>query len=175
MPTTTRADTIVAFVPQIFGRMNQYTRELQLGDTRGISLTVESGTLQLPLYVLALRRLWGLEVAGGLYQPLRPTRDPRPRGLVRSDEKELLEDIGLVSTDILDPEDFEAALTDAEDRAGAAVARMRSGDIDRDPGPPEGFKTHNQCPKYCSYAPICRRERAPLFVIEEEEEEEQAA
>jgi predicted regulator of Ras-like GTPase activity (Roadblock/LC7/MglB family) len=46
MPPTARTETIAAFVPQIFGRMSQYTRELQLGDTRGVSFTVESGTLQ---------------------------------------------------------------------------------------------------------------------------------
>jgi predicted regulator of Ras-like GTPase activity (Roadblock/LC7/MglB family) len=46
MPPTLRTETIAAFVPQIFGRLNQYTRELQLGDTRAISFSVESGTLQ---------------------------------------------------------------------------------------------------------------------------------
>lgn len=46
MPPTARTETIAAFVPQIFGRMSQYTRELQLGETRGVSFTVESGTLQ---------------------------------------------------------------------------------------------------------------------------------
>ena len=45
MPPATRTEMIAAFVPQIFGRMSQYTRELQLGDTRGIAFTVESGTL----------------------------------------------------------------------------------------------------------------------------------
>lgn len=47
MPPTLRGETIAAFVPQIFGRMNQYTRELQLGEAQGISYTVPSGTLQM--------------------------------------------------------------------------------------------------------------------------------
>jgi len=46
MPPEARTETIAAFVPQIFGRMSQYTRELQLGDARGVSITVDSGTLQ---------------------------------------------------------------------------------------------------------------------------------
>jgi predicted regulator of Ras-like GTPase activity (Roadblock/LC7/MglB family) len=46
MPPEARTETIAAFVPQIFGRMSQYTRELQLGDAKGVSFTVETGTLQ---------------------------------------------------------------------------------------------------------------------------------
>ncbi len=46
MPPDARTETIAAFVPQIFGRMSQYTRELQLGEAKGVSFTVETGTLQ---------------------------------------------------------------------------------------------------------------------------------
>lgn len=133
---------------------------------------VEKGTLQLPLYLLALRDLWQLDVAGGVYQPLRPTSDPRARGLVRKEAAEhALADVELVRTDLLESDDFEAALQDAADRATAAVARMRSGDVTRDPGPPAGVSGHQQCPRYCGFAPICRRERAPFFYSEEDEEE----
>jgi hypothetical protein len=136
---------------------------------------VEQGTLQLPLYLLALRELWQIDVAGGLYQPLRATTDPRPRGLVRKEDGEsLLADLGLVGTDLLSAGDFEAALSDAAARASRAVARMRSGDIDRDPGPSPGLRGHNQCPRYCGFAPICRRERAPFVPDTDEEQEEQA-
>src|SRR5206468_3485070 len=41
MPPSARTETIAAFVPQIFGRMGQYTRELQLGDASAVSITVE--------------------------------------------------------------------------------------------------------------------------------------
>lgn len=135
---------------------------------------VEKGTLQLPLYLLALRELWGMDVVGGLYQPLRPTTNPRPRGLVRKEEGEqLLADVNLYDGDLLSSDEFEAALNDAAGRATQAVARMRDGDIDRDPGPPPGVKGHNQCPKFCTFAPICRRERAP-FVLPEDDEDEEA-
>jgi ATP-dependent helicase/DNAse subunit B len=133
---------------------------------------VEEGKLQLPLYLLALRELWEIEPLGGLYQPLAPTTSARPRGLVRKEDGELmLADLGLYDRDLLPEEEFEAALQEAVSRATRAVARMRSGDIDRDPGPPPGFRGHNQCPRYCTFAPICRRERAPFVVPEEEEEE----
>jgi ATP-dependent helicase/DNAse subunit B len=136
---------------------------------------VEEGKLQLPLYLLALRELWEIDVVGGLYQPLRPTSNPRPRGLIRKEDGEqLLADVHPYDRDLLPSEDFEAALSDAAGRATRAVARMRSGEIDRDPGPPPGVKGHNQCPKFCTFAPICRRERAPFFVPEDEEEEDAA-
>ena len=47
MPPEARTETIAAFVPQIFGRMNQYSKELQMGDCNGIALTVDEGTLHI--------------------------------------------------------------------------------------------------------------------------------
>jgi predicted regulator of Ras-like GTPase activity (Roadblock/LC7/MglB family) len=38
-----RAETIAAFLPQMFGRMNQYTKELTLGPLQQLTLGVESG------------------------------------------------------------------------------------------------------------------------------------
>ena len=136
---------------------------------------VEKATLQLPLYLLALRELWQIDPVGGLYQPLGGTKDHRPRGLVQADEgADLRADLGLVKNDLLSPDDFEQALQQAEARATAVVSRMRTGDIRRDPGPPEPSKEHNRCPRYCTFAPICRRERAPFVELELGEEEEEA-
>ena len=42
--------------------------------------------------------------------------------------------------------------------------------IRRDPGPRPGLRGHDVCPEYCDFAPICRRERAP--VSEEDREAE---
>jgi predicted regulator of Ras-like GTPase activity (Roadblock/LC7/MglB family) len=42
-PASVKAETIAAFVPQMFGRMNQYTKELALGPLEQLTLTVESG------------------------------------------------------------------------------------------------------------------------------------
>jgi ATP-dependent helicase/DNAse subunit B len=125
----------------------------------------EEGKLQLPLYLIALRDLWGYEPIGGLYHPLRATTEPRPRGLVVKDAAAELAGFELVRTDWLSQEDFTGQLESASVAATAAVRRMRAGDIDRDP-------IGGECPRYCAYAPICRRERG---VPDEPTEEEDAA
>ena len=51
------------------------------------------------------------------------------------------------------------------------MARMRDGDIRRDPGPRPGLKNHDVCPRFCDFAPICRRDRAPVSEEERETEE----
>jgi predicted regulator of Ras-like GTPase activity (Roadblock/LC7/MglB family) len=40
-PPAVRAETIAAFIPQMFGRMNQYTKELSLGPLQQLTLGVE--------------------------------------------------------------------------------------------------------------------------------------
>src|SRR5579884_3711606 len=54
--------------------------------------------LQIPLYMLVLRDLVGLEPLGGLYRPLAGAR--RPRGLLRRADADVLP--GYVATDYLD-------------------------------------------------------------------------
>jgi hypothetical protein len=39
---------------------------------------------------------------------------------------------------------------------------MRAGDVRRDPGPRPGLRDHDVCPTWCQFAPICRRDRAPV-------------
>src|SRR5208283_5793332 len=40
IPPTMNADTIAAFLPQIFGRVSQCTRELRLGELNNLNFTV---------------------------------------------------------------------------------------------------------------------------------------
>jgi predicted regulator of Ras-like GTPase activity (Roadblock/LC7/MglB family) len=47
MPPPWKTETIAAFIPQIFGRLTQYTKELQMGEVRTVSFGVDSGTLQI--------------------------------------------------------------------------------------------------------------------------------
>ena len=61
-------------------------------------------------------------------------------------------------------------MEETRERGGAIVARIRAGDIRRDPGPRAPLKGHDQCPTWCSFAPICRRDRAPSYVEREENE-----
>jgi predicted regulator of Ras-like GTPase activity (Roadblock/LC7/MglB family) len=42
-PPEMKTETIAAFLPQMFGRMNQYTKELALGGLEHLTLGVESG------------------------------------------------------------------------------------------------------------------------------------
>ncbi len=58
LPSHLKADTVAAFLPQIFGRMNQYTKELQLGAVSSLTFVVENVTWQIvksgTVYLVAL-------------------------------------------------------------------------------------------------------------------------
>lgn len=47
MPPTCPTETVAAFLPQIFGRMSQYTHELKLGDLHSFAFSVDQGSLQI--------------------------------------------------------------------------------------------------------------------------------
>ena len=134
----------------------------------------EEAKLQLQLYLIAVAELWDAETVGGLYHPLRGTSVRRPRGLVLEDVAEELAPYGLSRTDKVDAAEFEALLADARRRAGEIVARMRAGEIDRDPGPRPGLRGHGVCPPFCEFAPICRRDRAPVEPEDDEDEDPRA-
>jgi len=125
--------------------------------------------LQLPLYLLAVAEHWGAEPIGGLYHPLRGTSSRRPRGAIRADAAGEL-GYDLYKGDVVDEEEFERLLDDSRRRGEEIVARMRAGDIRRDPGPKEG-RYHDVCPAFCTFAPICRRDRAPQYPEDEGVEE----
>jgi hypothetical protein len=131
----------------------------------------EEAKLQLQLYLIAVAELWGEEPVAGLYRPLRGTSSRRPRGVVLDEALDELGGYGLSRTDVVDRDSFEAMLDDARRRAGEIVARMRRGDIRRDPGPRQGLRGHGLCPPFCDFAPICRRDRAPVEPREEEGED----
>lgn len=114
---------------------------------------LKRGKLQLQLYLLAVRELWGLDLAGGLYRPLGGTRDRKPKGLLRKELKEELEPLDPRRDDHLDEEAFEEALEAARERAVEIAGEIHAGDIGRRP-------INDRCPRYCEFQPICRRERA---------------
>jgi ATP-dependent helicase/DNAse subunit B len=105
--------------------------------------------LQVPLYMLVLRDLIGLEPLGGLYRPLAGTR--RARGLVRASEIETLP--GYVKSDYLDEEAFWGVVESARATATALAERIREGDLQHDP-------RGGECPAWCDLWPVCRVERA---------------
>jgi RecB family exonuclease len=113
---------------------------------------LERGKLQLQLYLLAAREIWGLDLAGGLYRPLGATSQRAPKGLLRKELAEDLAPLGPRQRDHLPDEDFEAALDAARARAEEIIGSIRSGEVIRDP-------LDGKCPDYCHFQPICRRER----------------
>jgi RecB family exonuclease len=130
----------------------------------------ERAKLQLPLYLLAAQIHWGAEPVGGIYHPLRGTSNRRPRGVVAKGSAGDLAGYDLYRPDVVDDEELEAILETTRERGAAIVARIRAGEIRRDPGPREGLRGHDVCPTWCSFAPICRRDRAPSYVEQEENE-----
>jgi RecB family exonuclease len=131
----------------------------------------EQAKLQLPLYLLAVAEHWGAAPVGGLYHPLRGTSVRRPRGVIEADAAAELGGYDLYPKDVVDAEALEELLEESRQRAATIVARMRSGEIRRDPGPRPGLRGHDACPPFCTFAPICRRDRAPQYEEDEEVEE----
>jgi RecB family exonuclease len=131
----------------------------------------ERAKLQLPLYLLAAQIHWGAEPVGGIYHPLRGTSNRRPRGVVAKSSAGDLAGYDLPRPDFVDDEALEEILETTRERGGNIVARIRAGEIRRDPGPREGLRGHDVCPTWCSFAPICRRDRAPSYVEQEENEQ----
>ncbi len=105
--------------------------------------------LQIPLYMLVLRDLVGIEPLGGVYRPLAGER--KARGLLRKGEGEMLP--GYVRTDYLDEETFWKAVDNAKETAARLAGRIRTGDVEHDP-------RGGDCPAWCDLWPMCRVERA---------------
>ena len=105
--------------------------------------------LQIPLYVLALRDLVGVEPLGGVYRALSGKR--LTRGMLRASAREDLP--GFAKDDYLDEDAFWAQVESARERAGANAMRIRAGDVQHDP-------KGDGCPAWCDLWPICRVPRA---------------
>ncbi len=107
--------------------------------------------LQVPLYMLAVERLLGLRVVGGLHHPLSgPPGQRRPRGLLLAgpDVDELI-GRAYVKTDVVGEEDFRAGLARAEALAVELAHLARDGALEQRP---------RTCTKRggCRYPGICR-------------------
>ena len=106
--------------------------------------------LQIPLYMLVLRDLVGIEPLGGLYRPLAGGR--RPRGLLRAAAKhDALS--GYSRNDYLDEDAFWAQVESARTTAGELAGHIRAGNVRHNP-------KGGECPDWCDLWPMCRVERA---------------
>jgi ATP-dependent helicase/nuclease subunit B len=106
--------------------------------------------LQIPLYMLVLRDLVGIEPLGGVYRPL--AGDRKARGLLRADAREEALP-GYVDNDYLDDEAFWSQVEGAKETALELAGRIRKGDVRHDP-------KNGECPTWCDLWPMCRVKRA---------------
>ncbi len=125
-------------------------RDYKLSGAYAQKSWIDDGRLQVGLYLLAARRVFGLDPVAGLYQPLGG--DLRARGLVRDDGGVC--DGGLYPRDRVSAAEFDERLAEVEAAAVAAVAAMRAGCLT--PNPDRcGFAGSG-----CAYPGICRSARA---------------
>ena len=145
--------------PDASGLVRDYKGGRKVSSRRQLT---DEKKLQLPLYMLALRHLWGLDPLGGVYHPLGEQGGHAVRGLLRGPAEDSPLPAGLFKrTDFTDDADeFEAALAGARREAELLGAQMRSGHLDRDP-------LGGSCPRHCDFHPICRRERGQKNPTEE--------
>jgi hypothetical protein len=106
--------------------------------------------LQIPLYMLVLRDLVGIEPLGGLYRALAGER--QARGLLRAEAKADVP--GFAPRDYLEEEEFWAQTERAKEHAVRFVDRIRSGEVRHDPK--GGFP----CPTWCDLSSMCRVARS---------------
>jgi RecB family exonuclease len=128
---------------------------------RGIVLDYKSGKgahsaeqiekekrLQIPLYMLVLRDLVGVEPLGGVYRALAGQR--AQRGLLRAGEEGIE---GLAKNDYVAEDDFWTRVEASRELAGSLAQRIRAGDIHHDP-------RGGECPAWCDLWTMCRVKRA---------------
>jgi len=125
-------------------------QDYKSGKTGHSAAQIESELrLQIPLYMLVLRDLVGIEPLGGLYRPLSGER--QPRGLLRSEAR----DDGLpgfAKNDYRDEEAFWGQVERSRELAVGLVERIRDGDVEHDP-------RGGACPTWCELWPMCRVRR----------------
>ena len=106
--------------------------------------------LQIPLYMLVLRDLVGIEPLGGIYRAL--AGEGRARGLLRAEARE--DGLpGFQRNDYVDEEAFWGQIERAQEHARAMVGRIRDGDVRHDP-------KRGTCPQWCDLWPMCRVRRS---------------
>jgi hypothetical protein len=126
-------------------------QDYKSGKTAHSAAKIESELrLQIPLYMLVLRDLVGIEPLGGLYRALAGER--HARGLLRAEAEEDVP--GFSKRDYLDEDEFWAQTERAKEHAIRFVERIRSGDVRHDPK--GGFP----CPTWCDLSSMCRVARS---------------
>jgi ATP-dependent helicase/DNAse subunit B len=106
--------------------------------------------LQIPLYMLVLRDLVGVEPLGGIYRAL--AGEGQARGVLRAEARE--DGLpGFQRNDYVDEDAFWSGIERAQEHARAMVGRIRDGDVRHDP-------KRGSCPQWCDLWPVCRVRRS---------------
>jgi len=105
----------------------------------------EERRLQVPLYMLVLRDLAGIEPLGGLYRALSGAR--ASRGMLRAESRDDLP--GYKPADYLDEDEFWGQVEAAREHGLGAARRIRTGDVAHDP-------KGGECPTWCDLWTMCR-------------------
>ena len=126
-------------------------QDYKSGKTAHSAAQIESELkLQIPLYMLVLRDLVGVEPLGGIYRALSGKRDAR--GLLRAEAKD--DGVpGFSRNDYLAEDAFWGQVERSQELARGFVDRIRGGDVRHDP-------KGGDCPPWCELWPMCRVRRA---------------
>jgi hypothetical protein len=126
-------------------------QDYKSGKTAHSATQIESELrLQIPLYMLVLRDLVGIEPLGGVYRPLSGAR--KARGLLRAEARDDAVP-GFVKSDYVDDDAFWGQVERAQETAVALVGRIQGGDVRHDP-------LGGDCPTWCTLWSMCRVPRA---------------
>jgi ATP-dependent helicase/DNAse subunit B len=125
-------------------------QDYKSGKTAHSATKIESELrLQIPLYMLVLRDLVGIEPLGGVYRALAGRREAR--GLLRATARE--DGVpGFQSKDYVEDERFWDQIELARQRSRGIVERIRAGDVQHDP-------RTGDCPSWCDLWTMCRIRR----------------
>ncbi len=104
-------------------------QDYKSGEVLGAAKWEERGKMALALYMLAAAELLGVEVVGGLYQPVRGA-DLRPRGALREDA---CPELACVGPDRLGAVELAAVQEQALERAVRAMRELRAGALEPRP------------------------------------------
>ncbi len=125
-------------------------------DSSTLRKNLAQGTeLQVPLYLLAVQKLLGMEALGGEIHSLKKSKKG---GLYRESARDLL---GLGRKSAYADEEFQSILSKTETLTGEVVSRLQKADI----------SVRSKSCQYCPYSSVCRFEPWRLVYFNEEPDE----
>ncbi|MFZ9668427.1 MAG: UvrD-helicase domain-containing protein, partial [Solirubrobacterales bacterium] len=128
----------------------------------------EKGSVQIPLYMEALRRSLGIEPVAGFVLPVKDGVDRRPRGAIPAGEIEVIGERGTYRKGTV--ADIDEVIARALDLSNEAIEGIRGGEIEHSEG---GCRNHydNSRPLLPPLRPVAKPNFHPEQIPEEEDRE----